>query len=196
MSANKVHEICCGCGNAHEVDFISSVNTSHNPELKEKLVNGELFTWDCPHCGKKNIICRPFLFHDTEEKVMLLLTDLPLKSEDLPEGYRGRLVKSVGELIEKIKIFDAGLDDIIIELCKYITLQEIKKDVNLKFFSIEGADSELTFTYPENGDMQMLAVGFNVYEDCAGIIHRNPAIKESARGLASINPDWISKFFA
>lgn len=127
---------------------------------------------------------------------MLLLTDLPLRSEDLPEGYHGRLVKTVGDLMEKVKIFDAGLDDIVMELCKYITLQEIKKDVSLKFFSIDGADSEINFTYPENGEMQLIAVGFNVYEDCAGIVQRNPAIKESARGLATIDPDWLSNFFA
>lgn len=196
MDKNILKEICLNCGNSHELEFINSVNTQKNPELKEKVINGDLFTWECPHCGNKNIICKPFLYHDTEEKIMLLLTDLPLRSEDLPEGYRGRLVRSVGDMIEKIKIFDSGLDDIVIELCKYITLQEIKKEVNLKFFSIDGADSELCFTYPEKGEMQMIVVGFNVYEDCAGIIQRNPAIKESARGLATIDPDWISKFFA
>lgn len=105
-------------------------------------------------------------------------------------------MKTVGDLMEKVKIFDAGLDDIVMELCKYITLQEIKKDVALKFFSIDGADSEINFTYPENGEMQLIAVGFNVYEDCAGIVQRNPAIKESARGLATIDPDWLSNFFA
>lgn len=196
VSANRLQERCSGCGNVHELDFISSVNTAHKPELKEKVINGSLFTWECPHCGRVNLICRPFLYHDPEEKLMLLLTDLPLKSEDLPEGYQGRLVRSVGDLMEKIKIFDAGLDDVVMEICKYVTLQELRKDVILKFFSIDGADSELTFTYPEAGDMQMIAVGFNVYEDCSGIVQRNPAIKESARGLATIDPDWISKFFA
>lgn len=196
MNTGSFDEKCLKCGNNHTVEFISSVNISNNPELKEKVKDGSLFTWQCPHCGKTNLICRPFLYHDPEEKIMLLLTDLPLRSEDLPEGYHGRLVKTVGDLMEKVKIFDAGLDDIVMELCKYITLQEIKKDVALKFFSIDGADSEINFTYPENGEMQLIAVGFNVYEDCAGIVQRNPAIKESARGLATIDPDWLSNFFA
>ena len=196
MSTNSLQEICRNCGNAQQLEFISSVNTHHNPELKEEVMSGRHFTWECPHCGSRNIISRPFLYHDPDQRLMILLTDLPLRSDELPEGYNGRLVKSVGELMEKIKIFEAGLDDVVIEICKYITLQELQKDVALKFYSIDGADSELTFTYPEGGDMQMIAVGFNVYEDCAGIVQRNPAIKESARGLATIDPDWISRFFA
>ena len=196
MSTNSFQEICRNCSNTHKVEFASSVNTHQTPELKEEVMSGRYFTWECPHCGCRNIINKPFLYHDPEQKLMMLLTDLPLRSEDLPEGYQGRLVKSVGDLMEKIKIFEAGLDDVVMEICKYITLQELQKDVVLKFYSIDGADSELTFTYPEGGDMQMIAVGFNVYEDCAGIVQRNPAIKESARGLASIDPDWISKFFA
>ena len=196
MSTNSFQEICRNCSNTHKVEFVSRVNTHQSPELKEEVMSGRYFSWECPHCGCRNIINKPFLYHDPEQKLMMLLTDLPLRSEDLPEGYQGRLVKSVGDLMEKIKIFEAGLDDVVMEICKYITLQELQKDVVLKFYSIDGADSELTFTYPEGGDMQMIAVGFNVYEDCAGIVQRNPAIKESARGLASIDPDWISKFFA
>lgn len=196
MSTNSFQEICRNCSNTHKVEFVSSVNTHQSPELKEEVMSGRYFTWECPHCGCRNIINKPFLYHDPEQKLMMLLTDLPLRSEDLPEGYQGRLVKSVGDLMEKIKIFEAGLDDVVMEICKYITLQELQKDVVLKFYSIDGADSEITFTYPEGGDMQMIAVGFNVYEDCAGIVQRNPSIKESARGLASIDPDWISKFFA
>lgn len=196
MKVNSTKEICRYCRHEHEVTFYNSVNTQQLPELKERVADGSLFTWECPDCGNKNIICKPFLYHDPDERLMILLTDLPLKSEDLPEGYNGRLVKTVGDLMEKVKIFGAGLDDVVMELCKYITLQELKKDLPLKFFKIDGADSEITFTYPENGEMQMIVVGFNVYEDCAGIIRRNPAIKNSARGLATIDPDWISKFFA
>lgn len=127
---------------------------------------------------------------------MILLSPTPVKGEDLPDAYVGRVVTSVGDLIEKVKIHAQGLDDVTIELCKYVTRQEILKDVQLKFVGIQGADSEMTFTYPENGEMQMLAVGFNVYEDCAGILNRNPSIKEAARTLCRVDSDWLSKYFA
>ena len=40
----------------------------------------------------------------------------------------------------------------------------------------------------------MISVGFNVYEDCAGILRRNPSIKEAARGLVKVDPDWLSNY--
>jgi len=126
---------------------------------------------------------------------MLVLTDAPVNADGVPDGYTGRLVRTVGDLIEKVKIFDCGLDDIIIEMCKFITRQELGKDVALKFLKSDGADGEMTFTYPENGQMELLAVGFNVYEDCAGILSRNPQIRDAAAGLAEINQAWLSRFF-
>ena len=67
--------------------------------------------------------------------------------------------------------------------------------MQLRFVGTEGADGEMTFTYPENGQMELVAVGFNVYEDCAGILQRNPVIRESATGLASVDQAWLSRFF-
>jgi len=188
---------CPYCSHTQSIEFISSVNTEASPELKEKVSSGELFTWECASCGKRNLASNDFLYHDPKEKLMILLTSSRLSADSLPEGYTGRIVRSVGELIEKIKIFDSGLDDIVMELCKFVTVKELGKDIkDMKFFMVDGADSELTLTYPENGKMEMIAIGFNVYEDCAGIIRRNPVIKESARALTEVNPDWISKFFA
>ena len=103
---------------------------------------------------------------------------------------------SVGELIEKINIFDSGLDDVVIEMCKYVTRHELGKDVPLKFFKLNGADSEMTFTYPEDGQMQMVEVGFKVYGDCAGIVNRNPLMKEAAQGLVAVDSGWLSRFLA
>ena len=98
-----------------------------------------------------------------------------------------------GDLVEKVKIFDAGLDDRAIEMCKYVTKQEAgKPGMDLKFLRLDGADNELVFTYPAAGQMELLAVGFNVYEDCRGIIARNPHVAERARGLAVIDEAWVA----
>ena len=61
---------------------------------------------------------------------------------------------------------------------------------------IEGPDHEITFAYPENGQMQMVQVGFNVYEDAAGIVRRNPSLAEAAKGLVRIDRDWMERFLA
>ena len=192
---SSIQARCSQCGAEHSVEIPQSVNAATDPELKEKVRSGELFTWTCPHCGAANLLSLPFLYHDPAAHLMLVLSETPLGAEGLQEGYTGRQVRSVGDLIEKIKIFDAGLDDLIIEMCKFVTCQELKKDVSLRFAGLNGADGEMTFTYPEGGQMELVAVGFNVYEDCAGILRRNPQIRDAVQGLALVDQAWLAKYF-
>lgn len=193
-STAQAHPICSKCGRQHELDVLSAVNVARTPSLKAKVVSGELFKWVCPDCGTVNLIKYPFLYHDPAGSLIIVLTDAQVSADSLPEGYTGRLVRSVGELVEKVKIFDAGLDDIVIELCKFVTLREIGTSAPLKFFSLDGADSEITFTYPKDGSMEMIAVGLNVYEDCRGILMRNPVLKEKAAGLVAVDSAWLEQF--
>lgn len=184
---------CSSCGQKHTVAIYPSINVSSNPELKEKVVDGEVFVTECPHCGHRDLLKYNMLYHDPEGKLILCLSDTEFHSDGM-EGYTCRLVEDAGSLIEKIKIFDAGLDDITMEICKLVTCQELGKEVELRFFKMEGADNELIFTYPENGGMQMVSVGFNVYEDCSGIVKRNPRMEEGASGLARVDRQWLSAY--
>ena len=182
---------------------MASINTEREPELKERLLGGGLFVRECPQCGAKNLVRFPLLYHDPAEKVMIWLSDgsadtearmqAAVNGEDFA-GYTGRIVDTPGQVIEKVKIFDAGLDDLALEMAKFVTRQELGKDVDLLFFSLDGADNEITLTYPEAGEMQLVRIGFNVYEDCAGILLRNPDIKKSATGLCRVNRGFVEGF--
>jgi len=186
---------CSKCGKAHKIKICNKI-TDADSELREKLMDGSLFVWECPDCGTKNLAIWPLLYTDNKLKVILLLTQENIAAEGEIPGFTARRVAGVGELVEKMKIFEAGLDDVAIELCKFVTTQEMKKDVPLKFLKIEGSEGEMIFTYPENGEMQMIEVGLNVYEDCCGIISRNAVLKEKAKGLVRIDREWISAFIA
>ena len=182
---------------------MASINTEREPELKESLLGGALFVRECPQCGAKMLVSFPLLYHDPAEKVMIWLSDgsadtearmqAAVNGEDFA-GYTGRIVDTPGQVIEKVKIFDAGLDDLALEMAKFVTRQELGKDVDLLFFSLDGADNEITLTYPEAGEMQLVRIGFNVYEDCAGILLRNPDIKKSATGLVRVDRRFVEAF--
>ena len=196
---------CPRCGAAFEVEAVAAINTERDPELKERLLNGELFIRECPHCGARTLTKFPLLYHDPSEKLMIWLSDGSADTEARMqaavtgndfEGYTGRIVDTPGALIEKVKIFDAGLDDISLEMAKFVTRQELGKDADLLFFGLDGADNEITLTYPEAGQMQMVRIGFNVYEDCAGILLRNPDIKKAATGLARVGRSFVENFLA
>lgn len=199
---------CAHCGAAYEGPAWQSVNTAKDPALKARLKDGSLLLWKCPRCGTTNLARYPLLYHDPQEKVMVwLLPEGPVPgSEALDasletlEGYTLRRVTEVGELVEKINLFDAGLDDVVMEICKYVTRLELAEkepalaDVPLKFLRLEGADNELLFSYPLDGQMFLSRTGFHVYEDCRGILARNPSIRPP-KGFAEVDEDWIRRFF-
>ena len=187
------------------MEAVAAINTERDPELKERLLSGELFIRECPHCGTRTLAKFPLLYHDPAEKLMIWLSDGSADTEARMqaavtgndfEGYTGRIVDTPGALIEKVKIFDAGLDDISLEMAKFVTRQELGKDADLLFFGLDGADNEITLTYPEAGQMQMVRIGFNVYEDCAGILLRNPDIKKAATGLSRVGRSFVEGFLA
>lgn len=174
------------------MEAFSSIDVKAAPELKEKVLSGELFTMECPVCGEKNLVKYPLMYHDPDAGLLIVLSDASVSVEALPEGYTGRRVRSVGDLIEKIKIFDAALDDVVVEMTKYVTKLEMKRDVEMKFLKLDGADNEIIFTYPDKEQMQLVSVGFNVYEDCRGIVGRNPSVRAS--GLALVDSAWLKDY--
>ena len=210
------YERCPHCGETSPVQTYDSINASTSPELKTTVMDGSAFLWECPHCGKRNLIRSQLLYHDPEAKLMFWLTlgdeNLELKAQEMYErigelsDYVLRFVDEPGEFIEKVKIFDAGFDDAVMELCKHLTRLELignsqelaqkLSDVPFRFLRVDGSDHHIQFAYPQDGQMQVAEVGFNVYEDSAGILRRNPQLTESLKGFCRVNTDWINSRFA
>lgn len=215
----KANGVCSKCGQTTEITVYKSINTADNPELKEKVKNGALFLWECPHCGTVNLARYETLYHDPQKKLMLWLVPDGKISETQMQaitnhtkamgGYTLRLVRDMGELMEKVLIFDAGLDDVVIELCKWVTKREMTstsgKETKLEekqnndeisaatfhFYKVEGEGdgSAIIMSYASKGQMVGMKIGWNVYEDCEGIIRRNPSVRP-ADGFARVDAKW------
>lgn len=198
---------CSKCHRTTEIDVRQSINVALDPELKARVKDGSLFVWECPYCGHRNLAKYQTLYHDPDAKLMVWLlpgTDEPPQAvvdavKDL-DGYTLRLVREVGDLIEKVNIHDAALDDTVLEMCKWVTRRELAAknpeaaDAALRFLRLEGADNDLVMAFPLNGQMQVVNIGFNVYEDARGILSRNPSVKP-AEGFALVDAAWIDQFF-
>lgn len=210
--------VCTACGRSHEIHFYGGVNVAEQPELKARVKDGSLFVWECPDCGAANLVRGQMLYHDPDQRLMVwLLPEGSLPESQLSvvgaalaeqsaglEGYTLRRVSDAGSLIEKVNIHDAGLDDRILEMCKYVTKMELAEkdrahaaellDAPFKFYRMEGADNEITLTFPLDGQMHGVQIGFNVYEDCRGILQRNPAV-QAEPGFARVDAEWLARFF-
>ena len=212
---NEAMAPCSKCGQQQKVTVYRSINISENPELKEKVKNGSLFLWECPHCGQVNLAKYETLYHDPAARLMVWFIPQGEISETQMQaismhtkamgGYLLRSVNDMGSLMEKVLIRDAGLDDVVVEMCKYVTkLEMIQKMVEQEkkeefmasvfhFYRSEGEDDSrvLTFMYAFEGQMLGVNIGWNVYQDCEGILERNPQIKPS-EGFEKVDSDWLA----
>ena len=198
---------CNKCQQATEVELRQSINVALDPDLKARVKDGSLFLWECPYCGQRNLVRYQTLYHDPDAKLMVWLLpgdqQPPQAVEEAVkelEGYTLRRVKEVSDLIEKVNIHDAGLEDTVLEMCKWVTRRELAAKnpaaatAALRFLRTEGADNELVMAVPLDGQMQVVNVGFNVYEDARGILLRNPSVRP-AQGFAQVDAAWIDRFF-
>ena len=186
--------ICSKCSKEFNSAQPRAVNVAEHPELKAKIQDGTFFLHKCPYCASLELDNEDFLYHDPEAHLLIALSSRDLSSDGL-EGYTCRLVSSVGDLLEKLKIFEAGLDDIAIEICKFVTMQDLGKDLQLRFYKMEGSDGEIILAYPEKGKMQMLEIGQRVYSDAVGILERTPELSRAASGLVKVDQNWLCGFF-
>ena len=216
---NEALAPCSKCGQQHKVIVYRSINISDNPELKDKVRDGSLFLWECPHCGQVNLAKYETLYHDPAAKLMVWLIPQGEISETQMQaitmhtkamgGYTLRRASDMGTLMEKVLINDAGLDDVVLEMCKYVTKMEMvqkmvdqdKKEqfitADFHFYRSEGdGDGRLlTFMYPMDGQMLGVNIAWNVYQDCAGILERNPQIRPS-EGFELIDASWLASKLA
>lgn len=206
---SKAKSVCHKCGTENTIDIYKSINAATDPVLKASVLNGEAFLWECPECGASNLAAYECLYHDPKDKYMIWM--LPFGEPQGPEkvaimnqvramgDYRLRIVSNPGDLMEKVIIYDAGLDDRCIEFVKYVAGSELKNVSNLHFYRMQ--DDVMVFSgikggndengNPVQGKMDGFGFGLNVYEDCEGIIGRNPDIAKE-EGFARIDADWVS----
>lgn len=127
-----------------------SVTATLNPEVKRQLLNGEFGKIICPSCGTISYVVYGFLFHDPKGHYMISLKYDYSDAYSMfspPQDYKLRHTEELPELVEKIHIFDAQLDDVIIEIVKIMLNSMRSKNDKYFFVKYEG-----DFLYFETGE--------------------------------------------
>lgn len=219
MSICKKEEVQCPvCGTTGEFEMWTSLNTQLNPEKKEQLLSGALFQYICPHCGKSFNIDYPMLYHQMEDQIMIYYVVQEEDIQMVEEQFRGefgdeeteitkvlkedmnsylyRIVGSQRELMEKIRIFDAGKDDRVVELVKRIISDAVadknpeQGDVN--FYYLEEEGESLFVAVNSKGVLGTVPIPNGMYEDMAnGLREKLPDLR--SRSEFRIDRDWASK---
>ncbi len=133
---------CPQCGHAFKCGTAESINVSRMPWAKAQLVAGSFHQPDCPACGGLFHVDREFLYTDfeqwrfvqvfplddqgdwpaletlTEEVFESVCAEGPPFVQAMPERFTVRTCFGLRALGEKIRLWDAGLDDALVELLK------------------------------------------------------------------------------
>jgi len=153
------------------VSVWASVNVTTDPDLKRDVVEGNLARFECRACRHSTKIESDLLYHDMTKRLAIWLKypdedgffavdpAAAALGEVLGEAYTRRVVPSYEELVEKITIADAGLDDFEIETVKLFICIREQIDIAAPFVfvglkrSLFGGTS-VVFTSAEQGRSQ------------------------------------------
>lgn len=155
MSTEIVKDIICPqCGESQKYRLYASINAAEHPELKQRILEETLFDWRCKRCNYFAAMAYPLLY--TDPAVGYVISTAPMGTNgdieptDAVRDYVKRSVKNLAELKEKILTFDAGCDDVAVELVKNALCDIIKNTYNVSrvhayFSKINDRDGEMEF---------------------------------------------------
>ena len=202
--------VCPECDHEQTITICPSVNVTTDPEMREKVLSGDLFMFTCDQCGFCGYAGYPFVYEDKETNGGFLIYLEP-ECEDREVGVEGdiadqviyrerpmRLVADVNALKEKVFIFEAGLDDRVIELFKVLTLAKMQDDEpdmipdELKFSKRDVVDGEevLVFAaFREEIFLGTLDMPYSLYQSC--LLTGEPIWDVPVTECAAIDQQWI-----
>jgi hypothetical protein len=121
---------CPQCRNRQETDLYHSINVGLNPELRERLFNGEINVFKCESCKTIAAIGQPLLYNDMKRRycVQYFPPDL-LKEDEFLRQYSAE---------GKLKM--EGSIDSISEHSRYLLVPHIVFDLKEMVYYIEFRD--------------------------------------------------------
>lgn len=209
MDSRTVQHKCPYCGKEYEIEVYDSIHAQEEPDLKERCESGDIFRVSCPHCKKDYMIQYPLIYLDSYHKFVLWVT--PTKQMVQPsestqalvkDGYRLRRCDTIQSFVEKIQIFEDGLDDVMVELAKYdcfIEFIDNKKgeaeDISsIEYQRVDNGVIKINVRTGEDGDQGMsFLIPISMLEE--EMDQDKDRYEVDDREIPLINGTWITSLF-
>ncbi len=215
MSMKRTENVKCPhCGKTSEFTVWDSINTDIDPDMEKAVRDRSAFLFHCPECGDETYFDYGFLYHNMTSKIMIQYADSDEMAEEFLDAikesenmemledivnndYTVRVVRSRNRLIEKLMIFDAGLDDRIIEIYKFMVLLKYQKEKE------ECEDPELYFYCGDDGKKAVFIYESGEYICSSGLddgLYKELAerygnmLPEMQKGEMFIDENWAYSF--
>lgn len=200
---------CPSCGASFEAPTADTVNVTRLPLHREAVLSGAFHRVTCAACQHPSRVEREFLYADVDRHEFVHV----FRAIDLPEWasreetalmafhsaidngppgvrnfarqYKTRAVFGLVELAEKVRLWDRGLDDALVELLKLelmTTIPELRRKADLQLtvtailerqgdIEVEERSGE-AFAMPLSRYRELLAVRSTLSERYPGLFYR------------------------
>ncbi|MGI6212341.1 MAG: CpXC domain-containing protein [Anaerovoracaceae bacterium] len=194
---------CPECGRELTVTSGEFIDVSEDPQMKEKIVSGEYFSVTCPDCGEEMLVERPVMYIDPEHEFNVYME--PNHSADLVKSLNSiklqkgtyRVVSTGLELAEKIFIQEAGRDDRLIEIYKYLLAQDAQDQMDLLsediVYTYDGAQELFVVWSSDNGEGEKMSAELNpdYYHDLEKAY--GELLPDIGSQYAEVNRAWLKE---
>lgn len=210
MPDNKVIKavVCPMCGELGKAEIFTSVNPTIHVGLREKVLDGRLFSWECPSCGYSARLTYPILYNDMKNRFMVYfipkIDRFQLCDKELEEKYNNlrninkRIVPDFNSFKEKIFIFESGLDDMAVELTKVAISQTVSKKLDgaeiregyLSMYDRESNTMGFTYFTDEERTPYVQTARLEIYGKSKDIVDRLTVKDRKLKGFLKVDREW------
>lgn len=201
---------CPACGKTFSYQLHTIADTQDEPEAEQNIFTGKYFETVCPHCQHETKVIHTLVYHDAESSLLIVLAEkdsdyremkkILMSGTVLPEikewmqSCRVRIVKSEYELVEKLLMGHAELDDRVVEMARYEIFQTISpqiKDLSKLIFNVNPQEYFFIIFTNEEPLKKTVILTREFYE----------AVKEKYPDAAKdestyeINEKWAKKYY-
>lgn len=199
MSKPNTAQITCPqCGTAFEIEQWNVINAQKQPELREKIMNGSLFLQTCPHCGTRVHAAYTCIYSNDEKKFLVSFQPSEQEPAATPivPNYTLRLEHTLLSFFERIRILEYGLDDLTIDMVRYLLTAQLSRQFPEKHIThllFDNADNEnIFFQYDSSNPSEQIQIPLATiwrYEDQL----TNSGFRPNIQGYITVDDKFVQE---
>ncbi|MEQ1570957.1 MAG: CpXC domain-containing protein [Myxococcota bacterium] len=212
MSTWDTHPIGCGsCGASFEVPLLKGMHITRLPEVKASIRDGTFQVFRCPGCGAATEVDRPSVYTDFDAGHYVGVE--PRRGGDRDEAKRRhravydhafllgpaaaselatrtvhRVVFGHRALREKVLAWDAGLDDVVVELAKALAFGRRVDSAEVRLIGLLPPGEHLWFAVYAHGTHPPVDHRVVLRSEYEGCLARREELRDA---FPWVFDDWI-----